>query len=65
MYLDASFQLYTGTCYIRCTSRDHTGKVLWARNAAGITWEDVLEAESIMHASLGRGSFVHGFWAVF
>jgi ribonuclease HI len=44
--VDASFDVNNGTCSIACLNRDHTGKVLWARNAAEIKCQDVPEAEA-------------------
>ena len=44
--VDASFDHRMGTCSIACISRDHTGRVLWARNEAGIKCQDVTEAEA-------------------
>uniref|UniRef100_A0ACD5XW94 Uncharacterized protein n=1 Tax=Avena sativa TaxID=4498 RepID=A0ACD5XW94_AVESA len=43
---DASFEANNGTCSIACICRDHSGKVLWACNATGISCQDVPEAET-------------------
>jgi ribonuclease HI len=44
--VNASFDVNNGICSIACLNRDHTGKVIWARNAAEIKCQDVSEAEA-------------------
>ncbi|KAM0908701.1 hypothetical protein ACQ4PT_015286 [Festuca glaucescens] len=45
--VDASVDMMNGTSSIACLCRDHSGKVLWARNGAELKCQDVTEAEAM------------------